>query len=190
MNAFLLATALVSSTSGLAQAAPMPEAAHGVFPHLLTVSDSPTSWDSLDGAPFVGEKTLYVWLAIPWYKTNEWWFTFETSFQLLELTPRPDFQNLGSLNSPILTAPDCQDQSVVLAELRVLDTTGQGGQVCVVADSALCSGLCDQDATVATYFWGYDTNGAYCDRFGLPELCPNVVAIELKSWGRMKARYR
>jgi hypothetical protein len=186
----LAAGVLATASAAFGQDRPDGHSADGVFPHLITVSDSPTDWDSLDGAPFIGERTLYVWLAIPWYKTHEWWFTFESSFQLVELVPAPGFQNLGSLDSPFLTTPECQYQPVVLAELRVLDSGGQGGQVCVFADSALCSRLCDEDATVATYFWGYETNGNFCDRFGQPELCPNVVPVEPESWGRMKARYR
>jgi hypothetical protein len=186
MRSLLLALLWLAPTAAMA-------APNGAIPSILALNESDTDgWASNVGTPFTGERDLYLWFLnfVPDTVT----FSFQGTFEVVEIAPEPGWTNTGTLLSPRLASSlGCSGgPETRLARVRVRDPTGSGGRTCFWEsdlDSKMCFDSCWGSYYVIGEAMGYRTDaGSYCDQIYSPECEP--LAVEPASWGRAKVRYR
>lgn len=161
---------------------------------LIFISESDTECGNLPdhtSPPWIGERSLYVWVCggFNWFGMTE--FGVETTLQVVDLIPRSGVTNIGSITSPTLIYPQCEPW-MLLAELVVLDGTGGGGRVCLT-DSETHLMNCTQDCggqLFANIFTGFSSDGTPpCSGMANSPGC-STVAVDRPSWGSVKSLYR
>jgi hypothetical protein len=119
------------------------------------------------------------------------------SLEILDLIPKPEFVNQGSITSPILMHTDCFNDNRYfkpLAEVRLRLLDSSGGNLCFVPSDQLginCSFDCVSEHYYNHFSYGYwFGTGNGCDCCTWSDLCGDPLSNEPSTWGKIKSAYR
>lgn len=149
----------------------------------FSVSDSPTDSQSNTGAPFVGERDLYLWTdcsVLPFDRTI---MDLTSSFELVSFVPDSGVTVVTGVPTLEL-AFECRSWGR-LGTLTVRDVSGTGGEVCM--GSARRTRWCLNPVPEEHSYWGYSTLGG-----GEPchEGECGIDYVDPLSWGKVKAYFQ
>jgi hypothetical protein len=164
----------------------------GVVTSILRLNASDTDpWAAVVGAPFVGEKDLYLWFIN--YSPNRVTFSLGGTLEVVSVEPQPEWSNTGTLASPRLERSGCDSAyETLLARVRVRDNTGSGGRLCFAEsalDSVLCFDECWGEYYVVYEAYGYRTDGGSECPYVFSSECM-TLATDAATWGLLKSNYR
>ncbi len=155
--------------------------------HIIYIRDDPGEVFP-EGAP----NTLYIWAFMTDIPIAEIEFGLIGSYEIVALTPAPNWTNLGSTTSPHLVAsPGFEIQTGPFAAIEVNDLNAPGS-ICF-AESTLSSRLWFRgpfsDLWYCLEVSGWVTEGLpFCPGVSLGEGC--VVEGDRLSWGSLKGAFR
>jgi len=163
----------------------------GVVLPWLTISESEVDPWAQRGAPFAGQRSLYVWVDPG--SNDRFEFGLTGTFELVSLTGRGACTAQGSMTAWTVSADSCLSaRYYLIAELVVSDSTGAGGSVCLSPNSTTgraCEQACGGGSWYFFAYGGYSTAGPPCVGHGSGPDCI-IDAIDSPSWGRLKVGYR
>ena len=161
-------------------------AAGGKF--VWTISGSDQDPFLLWEPPFLGESTVYLWMACDvsgGYGAIEADMDFSGTLEVLSFTTLNGTSNSGTLPNVHLTFPSCQN-GFLAGSLTVRDSTGAGGTLCLSGANVTrdCGGL--GGVYRPNFYFGYATPGPIQCSLGN---CGIDYAMP-GTWGRVKAEFR
>ncbi len=176
-----------------------------VVSHPFTWTFISTESDGTMGSPampWTGVRSLFV--GVGGYSPggggyDRFEFSFSGNLEVVDLIPLNGALNEGTITSPSLVLPECgQSYPPVIAEIVVLDSSGNGGSLCFT-DSAIsdrnCAHYCNDDFPVdfwlANFYTGFASDGSIpCDGVAASNGCVAPVSLRAATWGQVKATYR
>lgn len=172
------ATVLLASGTDARQEVPLRVTSWGFH-----ISDSPTDALSNSGAPFTGERDLYIWSTCAILPFDRVALDLTGSFEFISFVPDSGVTLVTGLPTVEL-AFDCRSSWGRLGTLTVRDTSGSGGQVCM--GPARGTQHCGNPIPEEHAFEGYTTLGGFpCQS---DDNC-GVDYVDPLSWGKVKAYF-